>query len=156
MAQSSARTFSATPPRSFRDRRFPNNGSTRTKSSAPIRLPVPVLQLFGGPAILPVMDGAEHRQRKQLLMAAYTREAIASYFPTLQRLVASALARWSAGGERALLPELKLLAIEGICNNVLGMEPGPELTRLVADYGILFKGFLACPSTSPDCPSTPR
>ncbi|HZX41754.1 MAG TPA: cytochrome P450, partial [Myxococcaceae bacterium] len=43
--------------------------------------PAPVRQLFGGPGILPLMDGPEHRQRKELLMAAFTREALASYLP---------------------------------------------------------------------------
>jgi cytochrome P450 len=111
--------------------------------------PAPVQQLFAGPGILPLLDGAEHRQRKELLMAAFGREALAGYFPGLQGTIESALARWAAGGEQPLLPELKLLAIEGICGNVLGMEPGPELTRLVADYGVLFKGFTGLPVNLP-------
>jgi cytochrome P450 len=111
--------------------------------------PAPVRRLFGGPGILPLMDGAEHRQRKELLMAAFTREALASYLPGLQRIIEAALARWAAGGERPLLPELKLLAVEGICSNVLGMDKGPELERLVADYGVLFKGFTGLPVDLP-------
>ena len=107
--------------------------------------PPPVRRLFAGPGILPLMDGVQHRRRKELLMAAFDREALAGYFPGLQRTIESALARWADGGERPLLPELKLLAIEGICGNVLGMEPGPELSRLVADYGVLFKGFTGLP-----------
>lgn len=114
--------------------------------------PPPVLKLFGGPGILPVMDGPEHRQRKALLMAAFTREALASYLPALQRIIESALARWADGGERPLLPELKLLAIEGICRNVLGVGPGPELDRLVADYGVLFRGFTGLPVDVPGMP----
>lgn len=31
--------------------------------------------------ILPLRDGAEHRQRKELLMAAFTREALGSVAP---------------------------------------------------------------------------
>ncbi len=111
--------------------------------------PAPVRQLFGGPGILPLMDGAEHRQRKELLMAAFTREALASYLPALQRIIESALSRWATGVERPLLPQLKLLAVEGICANVLGMETGPELERLVADYGVLFKGFTGLPLDLP-------
>jgi retinoid hydroxylase len=111
--------------------------------------PAPVQKLFAGPGILPLLDGAEHRERKALLMAAFDREALAGYFPTLQRIIDSALACWAAGGERPLLPELKLLAIEGICGNVLGMVPGPELSRLVADYGVLFKGFTGLPFNLP-------
>jgi cytochrome P450 len=114
--------------------------------------PAPVLQLFGGPGILPLMDGAEHRQRKELLMAAFTREALASYLPALQELIESALARWATGIERPLLPELKLLSIEGICGNVLGMNQGPELARLIADYGVLFKGFTSLPLNLPGLP----
>jgi len=111
--------------------------------------PAPVRQLFGGPGILPLLDGPEHRERKELLMAAFSREALASYLPGLQRIIESALSRWATGAERPLLPELKLLAVEGICANVLGMEAGPELARLVADYGLLFKGFSALPVNLP-------
>lgn len=111
--------------------------------------PPPVQQLFAGPGILPLMDGAEHRQRKELLMAAFGREALAGYFPALQMTIEAALSRWEAAGETPLLPELKLLAIEGICGNVFGMGPGPELSRLVADYGILFKGFTGLPINLP-------
>ncbi len=111
--------------------------------------PAPVRQLFGGPGILPLMDGAEHRQRKELLMAAFTREALASYLPGLQQIIESTLARWGTGVERPLLPELKLLAVQGICANVFGMKAGPELDRLVADYGILFKGFTGLPVNLP-------
>lgn len=114
--------------------------------------PAPVQQLFAGPGILPLLDGAEHRQRKELLMAAFNREALAGYFPPLQRIIESALARWAARGKLQLLPELKLLAIEGICGNVLGMEPGPQLARLVADYGVLFKGFTGLPLNLPGMP----
>jgi retinoid hydroxylase len=111
--------------------------------------PPPVQQLFAGPGILPLMDGAEHRERKELLMAAFDREALAGYFPALERTIESALARWAAAGETPLLPELKLLAIEGISGNVFGMAPGPELSRLVADYGVLFKGFTGLPVDVP-------
>jgi len=111
--------------------------------------PAPVRQLFGGPGILPLMDGAEHRQRKELLMAAFTREALASYLPGLQQIIESALSRWTTGVERPLLPELKLLAVQGISANVFGMKAGPELDRLVADYGVLFKGFTGLPVNLP-------
>jgi cytochrome P450 len=111
--------------------------------------PAPVTQLFGGKGILPLLDGAEHRQRKELLMAAFSREALAGYLPGLQRLIQRALARWAAGGERRLLPELRQLALEGICGNVLALEPGPELARLVADYGVLGRGFTGLPLNLP-------
>ncbi|HSP19928.1 MAG TPA: cytochrome P450 [Myxococcaceae bacterium] len=111
--------------------------------------PAPVRQLVGGPGILPLMDGAEHRQRKELLMAAFTREALATYLPALQQIIESALGRWATGVQRPLLPELKLVAVEGICANVLGMKAGPELDRLVSDYGVLFKGFTGLPLNLP-------
>ena len=111
--------------------------------------PAPVERLFAGPGILPLMDGAEHHRRKELVMAAFSREALAGYFPALARIIESALVRWAAGGERAMLPELKVLVIAGIARNVLGMEPGPPLTRLLADYEVLFKGFTGLPVNLP-------
>jgi cytochrome P450 len=111
--------------------------------------PAPVQKLFGGAGVLPMLDGPAHRTRKQLVMAGFSREALASYLPGLSRTIESYLARWAGKGEFAVTPELKLLAIEGICGNVLGLGPGPELSQLVADYGRVILGFTGLPIQVP-------
>jgi retinoid hydroxylase len=49
-------------------------------------MPAHIQTLFAGRS-LPLLDGEEHRDRKHFVMAAFTREALASYLPTMQRLV---------------------------------------------------------------------
>jgi cytochrome P450 len=111
--------------------------------------PAPIRALFGGAGILPMLDGEVHHTRKGLVLAGFTREALASYLPGLTRTVQARLSRWADGGERAITPELKLLAIEGICGNVLGLGPGPELEKLIADYRLVLRGFTGLPIPLP-------
>src|SRR5262249_32228070 len=111
--------------------------------------PAPVEKLFGGAGVLPMLDGQTHRTRKQLVMAGFSREALASYLPGLSRTIESYLTRWAGKGELAVTPELKLLAIEGICGNVLGLGPGPEMSQLIEDYGRGIRGFTGLPIPVP-------
>src|SRR5881392_318025 len=55
-------------------------------------MPAHVEALFGGRGVLPLLDGEAHRARKRVIMAAFSREALASYLPGLQRLVTATLA----------------------------------------------------------------
>jgi len=113
-------------------------------------LPPNLLQLFGGDAnIVPLLDGEAHRKRKQFLLSAFTREAIAAYLPWLQRSIEEHLAGWVAAGELAVTHDLKRLAIESICGAVLGLEPGDELRQLLDDYDRLGAAFAALPVNLP-------
>lgn len=103
-----------------------------------------VQTLFGGQS-LPVLDGDEHRERKAFVMAAFTREALATYLPEMQRQVGAALARWAEQPEVRLLDELKRLALEVICTTILGLSPGPTLDAVARDYEIFGRGFSALP-----------
>ena len=111
--------------------------------------PPPIRALFGGAGVLPMLDGEVHHTRKGLVLSAFSREALASYLPGLTRVMEARLARWAEGGERPITPELKLMAIEGICANVLGLGPGPELESLIADYGLVLHGFTGLPIPLP-------
>ena len=111
--------------------------------------PPPIMALFGGAGVLPMLDGEVHHTRKGLVLSAFSREALASYLPGLTRVIEARLARWADGVERAITPELKLLAIEGICANVLGLGPGPELESLIEDYRLVLRGFTGLPIPLP-------
>lgn len=113
--------------------------------------PPPVQELFGGPGILPLMDGALHQARKRIILAGFSRAALASYLPALQGLIEELLARWVARGPSPVLDDLKLLAIRGICTNVLGAT-GEEVAQLVADYQFVFRAFTALPIKLPGTP----
>ena len=111
-------------------------------------MPPHIQTLFAGRS-LPLLDGEEHRDRKRLVMAAFTREALASYLPTMQRLVRESIEKWSAGPELRLLEEFQRLAIETVAVTMLGLNRGPALDRVLADYGLVTAGFASFPIPLP-------
>lgn len=113
--------------------------------------PPPVQELFGGPGILPLMDGDLHRARKLIVLAGFSREALAAYLPALQGLIEALLSKWAGRGPSPVLDDLKLLAIRCICTNVLGAGES-EVARLVADYQFVFRAFTALPIKLPGTP----
>ena len=120
--------------------------STRVQRTG--SMPDHIQTLFAGRS-LPLLDGDEHRDRKRLVMAAFTRDALASYLPTMQKLVAESIGQWADGGERRLLDELKRVAIETIAVTMLGISRGPMLDRLLDDYGLVTAGFASLPLPLP-------
>ncbi len=111
-------------------------------------MPAHIETLFAGRS-LPLLDGDVHRERKQFVMAAFTREALAAYLPVMQRLVDEALSKWAAKGEVRLLDECKRLSIETICLTVLGLSEGPVLDAVLADYDLVLAGFASLPIPLP-------
>ena len=111
-------------------------------------MPPHIEALFGGRA-LPLLDGQEHRDRKRLVMAAFTEEALAAYLPVMQTLVAGSIAGWSGRGELRLLDELKSLAIETVMVTMLGISRGPVLDAVLADYDLVGAGFASLPVPLP-------
>jgi cytochrome P450 len=111
-------------------------------------MPPHIQTLFAG-ASLPLLDGPEHRDRKRLVMAAFTREALASYLPVMQKLVVGTFEEWAARSEVRLVPELKRLAIETIATTVMGVSRRPVLDRLLADYEVVGGGFASLPNPLP-------
>jgi len=111
-------------------------------------MPAHIQTLFAGRS-LPLLDGAEHRDRKLFVNAAFTREALVSYLPVMQRLVSGAIARWSAGGEARLFDEFRRLSIETIAATMLGLSSGPTLDAVLADYGLVSGGFASLPIPLP-------
>ena len=111
-------------------------------------MPPHIETLFAGRS-LPLLDGEEHRDRKHFVMAGFSREALASYLPIMQKLVSESLGGWSAGGEVRLLDEFKRLAIETIAVTVLGLSRGPTLDAVLADYEVVGGGFSNLPIPLP-------
>ncbi len=109
--------------------------------------PKNVQELFGG-ASLPLLDDEAHRTRKELVMQALRRDALASYLPRLEKNVERAFARWVAAGELRWIDELRRLAIEGICGAMLGDIEG-EIAGILADYSEIGSGFTALPIPLP-------
>lgn len=111
-------------------------------------MPPHVQAIFGGKS-LPLLDAEEHLARKTLVLEGFTREAIASFLPGLEKVISTALLRWELNGEFPLIGELRRLALEGICANAFGMQPGPEMDRLLANYGLAAAGIASVPLRLP-------
>jgi cytochrome P450 len=114
-------------------------------------MPPHVQELFGGRS-LPLLDGDAHAARKQMVLHAFTHDAMRAYQPLIEGAIARAFARWSGAGEIRWLDELKRLAIEVICTTFMGLAPGPEMDALLRDYGILTAGFATLPVNVPGTP----
>ena len=110
-----------------------------------------VQALFGGLS-LPVMDGTAHHARKEVVMAAFTADALQSYLPTMQRLVDACLQRAAAREESRMVPMLKRLGIEILCQAVLGLRPGPVIDELLEDYARIVRGLVSLPLPLPGTP----
>ncbi|HXU30870.1 MAG TPA: cytochrome P450 [Thermoanaerobaculia bacterium] len=110
---------------------------------------VPHVAELMGKISLPLLDGAEHRRRKDFVLAGFTPEAYAAYLPAIEREVAAALAAWAERGEVRAVAETKRLALETICICVLGIPRGPVLEAFAADYAMVLAGFSALPLPLP-------
>jgi cytochrome P450 len=96
--------------------------------------PFLMVDMFGG-TNFEMYDGRKHLALKTIALTAFDHSAIAGYLPDMQGLVDSTLSRLAAREEFRACTELRTLAIEAICWNVLGLPPGPETEALTQDYG---------------------
>ncbi len=105
-------------------------------------------EILAGPS-LPHLDDEVHRGRKTLLLHGFTRDALEAYVADLVRIVESAVARWTSARELAWIPELKRLAIEGICANVMGIAAPAEIDAIVREYNTVIQGTAGVPINLP-------
>jgi len=120
-------------------------------SSAVMRegsMPPHVQELFGGRS-LPLLDGEVHAVRKREVLKAFSREALASYLPLIEKITEDYFGQWIKAGEIGWIDELKQLSIEIICAAIIGMPRGNETDQLCRDYIILTNGFAALPINLP-------
>lgn len=110
--------------------------------------PAPVFRLFAGPSV-PHLDGPPFLDRKQILLQAFTRDALASYLPATQALVERALARLTSKAEVRLVPELKELALEAVAQDIMGIVDAGSLERLHGWYRALDLAFTGLPVALP-------
>jgi cytochrome P450 len=98
--------------------------------------------MFGG-TNFEMYDGPRHLALKTIALEAFDPDALAGYLPDMQRLVESRLERLAEVGEFPAMAELRQLALEAICRNVLGLPPGKEPEAMARDYGVLLAGIAA-------------
>jgi cytochrome P450 len=113
--------------------------------------PYPIVDLFGG-VNMEMYDGPRHRALKTIALTAFGADALAAYVPDMARLVGERLAQWSRRAEVSATAELRTLAIEVICLNLMGLEPGPRTDRICRDYGSVLRGIVSVPLGIPGTP----
>ncbi|MBI4179106.1 cytochrome P450 [bacterium] len=111
-------------------------------------MPPHIQEIFGGRS-LPLLDGVEHRERKSQVLAGFGRDALEGYLPQLEEVTRRLLDQWVKAGEIVAAGEFKRLAIEGICRNVMSLEPGPTTDAIRADFCGLAAGMTALPIPIP-------
>jgi cytochrome P450 len=114
-------------------------------------LPFPMVDLFGG-VNMQMYDGPKHVALKTLAKRAFDPAAIASYLPDLQALIESTLARLGGQPEFLATRELRKLAIEAICQSVLGLSPDAKTDAICRDYGLVLQGMVSLPVGFPGTP----
>jgi cytochrome P450 len=70
----------------------------------------------------------------------------------MEHLIGERLQQWSRRLEFSATAELRKLAIEVICLNLLGLEPGPGTDRVCQDYGTVLRGIVSLPLGIPGTP----
>jgi len=111
-------------------------------------MPPHIQEIFGGRS-LPLLDGSEHLERKLQVLAGFGREALEGYLPQLEEVTQRLLDQWAKSEEIIATEEFKRLAIEGICRNVMSLEPGPTTDAIRANFCRLAAGMTALPIPIP-------
>ena len=113
--------------------------------------PFPLVDLFGG-INMEMYDGPKHFAIKSIALGAFDRPAIETYLPDMQRVIESSLARLAKRGEFSATAELRRLAIEAICANVMGQASDQVTEALTRDYAALLMGLVSVPLPVPGTP----
>jgi retinoid hydroxylase len=104
--------------------------------------PFLMADMFGG-TNFEMYDGPRHLALKTIALEAFDETALAGYLPDMQRAIEAWLERHADGSAFPAMTALRGLAIEAICRNLLGLEPGPETETMTREYGVLLAGLAA-------------
>jgi cytochrome P450 len=121
-----------------------NDDARVTRSRA---MPSHVEQFFGGVS-LPILDGDEHRARKQQVMGAFSRDALSAYVPVMETKIRAAFDGF-VGREIGGSTAFKRLSLEILLATMLSIDPGEDLETVLEAFGVLSAGFTALPIPLP-------
>ncbi|MCA9525293.1 MAG: cytochrome P450 [Myxococcales bacterium] len=82
------------------------------------------------PRGLMLRDFADHRRHRQIMQAAFTRQALQSYCADLDAQSRRGVGAWVAAGQVTFYPAIKSLLLEMAAVTFLGVPLGDEATRL--------------------------
>jgi cytochrome P450 len=98
--------------------------------------------MFGG-TNFEMYDGPRHLALKTIALEAFDQAALAGYLPDMQLAIEAWLERHADGTPFPATTALRGLAIDAICHNLMGLEPGPQTETMTRDYGLLLAGLSA-------------
>ncbi|MFM2303022.1 MAG: hypothetical protein RLZZ135_427 [Cyanobacteriota bacterium] len=75
-------------------------------------------------------DGEEHRTSRKMILPVFHRQAIASYFDTIQSVVTDTIADWGKRGTFNLNNELSKITLTVVVKIFLGSEKTEEIDRV--------------------------
>ncbi|WP_309744782.1 MULTISPECIES: cytochrome P450 [unclassified Chamaesiphon] len=81
-----------------------------------------------------LQDGAEHRASRKLILPIFHRQAIASYFDTIQEVVTETVASWGKLGTISLETEMRKLTLAIAVRTFLGSNKTEEIDRVSQWY----------------------
>nr|ARO89874.1 cytochrome P450 Cyp26a1 [Andrias davidianus] len=89
-----------------------------------VHWPASVRTILGSGCLSNLHD-SQHKNRKKVIMQAFSREALQHYIPVIEEEVRGALAQWLGGGGASVLvyPEVKRLMFRIAMRILLGFEP---------------------------------
>ena len=111
---------------------------------------LPQLRELLHPEAIPFLDQSHaHAVRRQLLLQAFTPEALAGYVPLLERITGRYLANWERTGSLLWVPELRALCFDVANTLFAGASPDSSDPAAFAAFARMNAGFLALPIKLP-------
>jgi retinoid hydroxylase len=89
--------------------------------------------------MLLLQDGAEHRASRRLILPIFHHQAIASYFATMELIIAEAVTDWGRQGTINLNAELRKLTLTVAVRIFLGSEKTEEISLVRDWFATLFE-----------------
>ncbi|XP_020927434.1 cytochrome P450, family 26, subfamily A, polypeptide 1 isoform X1 [Sus scrofa] len=120
-----------------------------------VHWPASVRTILGSGCLSNLHDSS-HKQRKKVIMQAFSREALQCYVPVIAEEVDSCLEQWLSCGERGLLvyPQVKRLMFRIAMRILLGCEPrlasgGEAEQQLVEAFEEMTRNLFSLPIDVP-------
>ena len=85
--------------------------------------------IMGAGSVL-LLEGAEHLERRRLMLPAFHGERMRAYEPLIDEIARAELERWPVGEPFALHPRMRALTLEVIMRAVFGISDETRLARL--------------------------
>jgi cytochrome P450 len=101
---------------------------------------------------LMLMDGDRHHHHRNLMRAAFTREALAGYLPMMIPIVDRCFDEWTGRQTVQAYDDIKVFTLRVAMQVFFGLQPGPELDALNRDFQATVYAATAIPIRLPFTP----